>query len=84
MKSEYTRQYHGVTITQENYREILNKEGRNGINFHTKHLKAYLQGKKSFNHDFERSPEGEILRDNWGQRIPKVHRVHASLRRNKK
>jgi hypothetical protein len=46
--NKYTRQYLGITITSQNYREILDREGRDGINFHTKHLRAYLKGKKSF------------------------------------
>lgn len=40
--------YTGVTITKENYREVLEKEGRSGINFHAKHLAAYLKGYTQF------------------------------------
>lgn len=47
-KSIEERKFNGILITSENYRQILNKEGRKGINFHTKHLKAYLRGDSHF------------------------------------
>jgi len=73
-----SRRYLGVTITAENYREILEADGRDGINFHAKHLRAYLQGKTTFRHKFMRekslveNEKGEqveqerIVRDAWG------------------
>jgi len=65
-KQKYTRKYLGVTITAQNYKEILEKEGRDGINFHTKHLKAYLAGKQTFRHKFKRDENGNVLRNAWG------------------
>lgn len=78
-KAKYTRQYLGVTITSENYRDILSKEGRYGINFHSKHLKAYLRGDSYFTYDFERDEEGNVRRNAFGQRIPKEHKVLQQL-----
>ena len=69
---KYDRKYLGVTITAENYRDILTKEGRDGINFHTKHLRAYLKGKAFFTHGFNIDKDGN-------RTTPKVHRVRASL-----
>lgn len=54
----FSRKYLGVTITSKNYNQILKEEGRNGINFHAKHLKAYLQGKKIFPHGYKRNKDG--------------------------
>lgn len=47
---KYNRKYEGVIITADNYREILEKEGREGIAFHNKHLKAYKRGRNYFQH----------------------------------
>lgn len=44
------REFQGVIITKENYRAILNSEGRQSINYHNKHLKAYLNGHDRFSH----------------------------------
>jgi hypothetical protein len=56
-----TRKFGGSVITKDNYREILNQGGRDLINFHNKHLKAYLNGKTFFYHG--RDAKGEkILR----------------------
>lgn len=62
-QKQYERAYLGITITAQNYREILAKEGRDGINQHTKHLKAYLKGKKWYRHKWMRDEEGKIIRD---------------------
>lgn len=64
---QYDRRYLGVTITAQNYREILEKEGREGINFHTKHLRAYLKGKKTFNHKFKR--EKVLVENGKGEKV---------------
>lgn len=78
-----SRRYLGTTITASNYREILEKEGRDGINFHTKHLRAYLKGKKTFRHKImtekvlvenekgEKFEEVRIVRDAFGN--PRYH-----------
>lgn len=60
------RQYLGITITAQNYKEILEKEGRDGINYHTKHLRAYLKGKTNFKHKWMRDGEGRVITDPWG------------------
>lgn len=78
-KQTYTRQYLGVTITAENYREILEKEGRSGINFHTKHLKAYLKGNDKFRHGFMRNEEGKPVKDNWGYPLYNQFDVQSKL-----
>lgn len=59
------RQYMGTTVTQANYREILEKEGREGINFHEKHLKAYLKGFKRFTFGWIRDEKGQRLEPKW-------------------
>lgn len=82
-KAKFIKRYLGVTITADNYREILNKEGRYGINFHTKHLKAYLRGDTHFNYDYERDEEGRIITDAYGFRVPKRHRVQREFKRIK-
>ncbi len=71
MKAE--RKYLGVTITAENYREILEKEGRDGINFHTKHLRAYLKGSKTFRHKWMRKPE--IVENERGEPVEELRVV---------
>lgn len=71
-KPKYDRQYLGVTITKENYKEIFEKEGRDGINFHTKHLRAYLKGKSYFTHGQEIDSQGDIVG-------PKIHKVLAKI-----
>lgn len=74
-KTKVERRYLGTTVTAQNYRDILNKEGRDGINFHTKHLKAYLQGKTTFRHKFMRDEEGNIVTDAWGNPRYNEYRV---------
>lgn len=70
-KSKYTREYLGVTITQANYKEVLDVEGRDGINFSTKHLRAYLKGKKTFVHGYRT--------DKDGRRYPLSHIVQEKI-----
>lgn len=55
MKREFT----GVIITAENYKEILEKEGREGINFHNKHLRSYKKGYERFS--FGRDAKGILI-----------------------
>ena len=80
-KPTYERSYLGVTITAANYRHILEREERNGINFHTKHLRAYLKGKEVFTHGFQKDENGKTVRDKWGHPIPISHRVQSVLRK---
>jgi hypothetical protein len=92
MKGKETREYLGVTITSKNYREILEKEGRDGINFHTKHLRAYLKGKTTFRHKFlretvivqdEKGQDREVQRvvtDSWGNPKWNEHRVQSAIK----
>ena len=79
-KPKYERSYLGVTITSKNYREILEKEGRDGINFHSKHLRAYLQGKTSFRHKFMRDEKGNVITDMYGRPRYNEYRVQFTLR----
>ena len=44
------REYLGTIVTHSNYRDLLSAEGKDKIDFHKKHLKAYIQGKDSFYH----------------------------------
>lgn len=81
---EYTREYTGVTITAANYREILEKEGRAGINLHTKHLQAYLKGKKDFQYGYMRSEDGRVLKDGWGFPLKHQHKVKSKLKKIEK
>lgn len=65
-KPEFERRYKGVTVTAQNYRELMEaaeKAGfnpRHEINYHTRHLEAYLKGKKSFKHGWRYDEEGRI------------------------
>lgn len=79
-KIKYERSYLGTTITAANYRQILNEGGRSAINYHNKHLRAYLKGKKTFTHGFEKDENGKTKKDNWGRPIPTVYRVQAVLK----
>lgn len=69
---KYDREFLGTLITKENYREILEKEGRDGRNFHTKHLKAYKQGKTFFTHGVRVNEKGEHLG-------PMIHEVKQKI-----
>jgi hypothetical protein len=71
--SKESRQYLGTTITASNYREILDREGRDGINFHTKHLRAYLKGKKQFRHKFMR--ETVMVTNEKGEEVEEIRIV---------
>lgn len=59
MKNKTIRSFKGVLITAKNYREIIENEGRQAINFHTKHLKCYLRGDRSFT--FGKDPVGNPI-----------------------
>lgn len=78
-KKEYDREYLGITITAQNYREVLKKEGRMGINFHNKHLRCYLRGDKKFTFGCERDENGTLIRDKWNLRVPKQFNVQQKL-----
>lgn len=66
-KKKYERKYLGITVTAQNYRELMDaaikdkKSPRHEINYHTRHLEAYLQGKTSFRHGFRRDKNGRAL-----------------------
>jgi hypothetical protein len=68
----YSREYLGVTITRENYKDILKKEGRKGINFHAKHLRAYLKGWQSFSY-------GRQWNSFWAKWEPVFHPVKQRM-----
>lgn len=51
-RTRHGRSYLGTIVTASNYREILSAEGKDKIEFHKKHLKAYIQGKSTFYHGF--------------------------------
>ena len=78
-QSQFKREYLGVIVTAENYREIfLTKpteefpyKERSALKFHQKHLKAYLAGHPSFIH-------GYTLNE-YGNKIPTVHKVKSKL-----
>lgn len=66
-KPTHTRQYLGITVTAENYRELMEaakadgKPPRHEINFHTRHLEAYLKGNEFFRHGNKYDKEGKIV-----------------------
>ena len=72
MKAKYNREYLGVLITTQNYSDILKREGRDQINFHNKHLRAYKKGKTHFVHGIRIDEKGEKLG-------PAIHPVQAKL-----
>jgi len=57
-KPTHERRYLGITVTAENYRELMSlaiadkKNPRHEINYHTRHLEAYLKGKETFRHGY--------------------------------
>lgn len=63
-KAKYDRQYLGITVTAQNYRELMDaaiKDGKNPryeINYHNKHLKAYLKGRDTFTYGFRYDEDG--------------------------
>ncbi len=69
---KYDRKYLGVTITGENYKEILLSAGRDSINFHSKHLNAYLKGRDTFTHGWVVDLNGFPIRK-------QVHQVQQKL-----
>lgn len=73
--NKYNREYLGIVVSQESYREILDKEGRDGINFHNKHLRAYLQGKEHFSHGIRVNDKGEKLGIAWHPVKSKINLV---------
>jgi hypothetical protein len=62
-----TREYLGTLVTASNYREIKNRGGNDELKFHAKHLKAYLSGRKTFEHGYTISATGK--------RTPNVYEV---------
>lgn len=75
MKRKKERNFNGVIITSENYRTILDEKGREGINFHNKHLKSYLQGKTYFGFGYQKDTEGNLIYDRFGNKIQIIHTV---------
>jgi hypothetical protein len=72
-KSNYkrmTREYLGALVTAANYREIKNRGGNDELKFHAKHLKAYLSGRKTFEHGYTTSASG--------RRTPNVYNVQLN------
>lgn len=69
---KYDREFLGIIITPDNYAEILKRGGRDEINFHNKHLRAYKQGKVTFTHGVRVNEEGEKLG-------PMFHQVQVKL-----
>lgn len=57
------KKFNGVLVTSLNYKQLLEEGGRNLINFHNKHLRAYLRDEQWFRHGV----------DEEGQ--PKMHPV---------
>lgn len=47
------KRFNGVLVTSENYRQLLEEGGRDLINFHNKHLRAYLRDEQWFRHGIE-------------------------------
>lgn len=64
---KWERQYLGITVTKDNYRELMGlaiadgKDPRHEINYHTRHLEAYIKGKDVFRHGYRRDKDGKIL-----------------------
>lgn len=61
MKIKYNREFLGTLITSENYSQILLEKGRDEINFHNKHLRAYKRGKEMFTHGIRINEQGDKL-----------------------
>lgn len=61
VKLKYTREFLGTLITADNYNTILKKEGKSGVVYHNKHLKAYTRGDKTFTHGYEVNSSGKIV-----------------------
>lgn len=57
-KTKSSRKYLGTFIDSSNYKEILEKEGKFALNFHKKHLKAYIKGHDRFKHGKEVDKDG--------------------------
>lgn len=60
-KPTVERSFKGITITAENYREIMELGGRHELNYHARHLEAYLKGKEIFRHGFRRDKKGKVI-----------------------
>lgn len=70
-KYRYEREYLGTTITAQNYKEIRDKkDGRQQINFHNKHLRAYLRGYDRFT--FGVDNDGDPIFHKVQQQIKKI------------
>jgi hypothetical protein len=68
----HERRFTGITVTAANYRELLEKGGRHEMNYHSRHLEAYLAGKEVFKHGFRYDEKGKVLG-------PKFYRVMQEL-----
>ena len=44
------KKFNGILVTSTNYRELMDKGGRDLINYHNKHLRAYLKDEQFFIH----------------------------------
>lgn len=44
------KKFNGVLVTSLNYKQLLEEGGRDLINYHNKHLKAYLKDENWFQH----------------------------------
>ena len=71
-KVKYNRVYLGTIVTGANFKEIVEKEGRDAINFHNKHLRAYIKGKSHFTHGRLHNEKGEDIG-------PAIHAVKEKL-----
>lgn len=66
-KPKWERRYLGITVTRDNYRELMRlaelsgKPPRHEINYHTRHLEAYLEGKNYFVHGFRYDKDGDKI-----------------------
>lgn len=69
---EFNREYLGVTVTAQNYREVHPIGKPSMRNFHSKHLRAYLKGNDSFMHGY--------TYDELGIRHPISHKVQQKIK----
>ena len=75
----YDRKYLGITVTASNYRELMElakadgKDPRHEINYHTRHLEAYLKGNPTFKHGFRYDKDGDVIG-------PAIFRVMSELK----
>jgi hypothetical protein len=58
VKKKTSRKYLGVLVTADNYRALL---ADGDINFHRKHLKAYIRGVDEFAHGWNYNEDGDRI-----------------------